>query len=487
MSGEASSAPIAPGDLLANGRYRVEEVLGEGGMGVVCAATHVALGQRVAVKFLLPEALEHPQAIARFEREARASASLTSEHVVRVTDVGKLESGAPYFVMEFLEGEDLAQRLRREGPLDIRAALALMSQACEGLIEAHAKGLVHRDIKPSNLFLAKRASGKSVLKVIDFGIAKAELSPESGGHELTRTSEIMGSPQYMSPEQLRDTKNVDARTDVWSLGAAFYECLTGRPPFTGETMTELVVRIATEEPPPAVMARPDLPPEVVAILDRCLSKKLSERYASAAELLEAVEALRGSTSFRVGGGFASNPGLEGLGDSGSHVAFDETAGPISSTQNALPQLLAEVEAAKHAKRKGRGLVVALALAGAAAIAGVAFVTRTSGDARVNVGASTAAEAAMGASAPVPAPEVAAPAATEAPVPLPAANPSEAPKPPVVDPVPPQKASAELAPSEPKARAKAAKGKATAVKPAVEATPSKPASGPSKRKYEPGFE
>ena len=368
MTAAATQAPVAAGDLLANGRYRVEEVLGEGGMGLVCAAKHVALGQKVAIKFLLPEALEHPQAAQRFEREARASASLTSEHVVRVTDVGTLETGAPYFVMEFLEGEDLAQRLRREGPLDVRTALSLMAQACEGLIEAHAKGLVHRDIKPSNLFLAKRASGKSVLKVIDFGIAKAELTQDVGGHELTRTSEIMGSPQYMSPEQLRDTKNVDARTDIWSLGAAFYECLAGRPPFTGETMTELIVRIATEAPPLLLEVRPDIPPELCALLERCLTKPLLDRFESAAQLLEAIEAIRGSATFRAAL-FPRRARVNGAGDSGPFIDFDETAGPISATRSALPRGVALDVAPK---RQGRGVaIVAVALLCVVAL-GMAF-------------------------------------------------------------------------------------------------------------------
>jgi len=475
VSGAPSSAPIAAGDLLANGRYRVEEVLGEGGMGVVCAATHVALNQRVAVKFLLPEALEHPQAVARFEREARASASLTSEHVVRVTDVGRLESGAPYFVMEFLEGEDLAQRLRRQGPLDVRTALSFLAQACEGLIEAHAKGLVHRDIKPSNLFLAKRASGRVVLKVIDFGIAKAELTQESGGHDLTRTSEIMGSPQYMSPEQLRDTKSVDARTDIWSLGAAFYECLTGRPPFTGESVTELVVRIATEDPPSPAQARPDLPPEVVAILQRCLTKKLAERYGSAAEILEAVESLRSSTSFRVGG-------LDGAMGSAPPLAFDETSGPISSTQNAMPRVLEQVDAAARGKSGSRVAPFALGAFGVLAVAGVALFSRTSGEVRVNAGDASVSAPAVTARASAPAVVADAPAAS--------GEASTEPKPLAADSAPPAKVAPEQAAPESKVKAKAAKGKASPAKAEGEPptrAPVEPKASESKRKYEPGFE
>jgi serine/threonine protein kinase len=474
VTDERSRSPIAPGDFLANGRYRVEHLLGEGGMGVVCAAEHVALGQQVAIKFLLPEALEHPHAVARFEREARASASLTSEHVVRVTDVGTLETGAPYFVMEFLEGEDLAERLRREGPLGVRPALALMGQACEGLIEAHSKGLVHRDIKPSNLFLARRASGKAVLKVIDFGIAKVELTEEAGGHDLTRTSEIMGSPQYMSPEQLRDTKNVDARTDLWSLGAAFYECLTGRPPFTGATMTELVVRIATEDAPRPTIVRPDLPAEVEAILQRCLAKRLDDRFASASELLDAIESLRGSATLRVAS-VGSAPAVSTADESGAYLAFDETSGPLSSTHAGLPT----VAATPSTSSRTRILAVALAAAVAAGIAVVGLRSRV--DAHVEEKASPAVT--------IPALAPALSAAVDAgavPSRLAEAQPSAVDVP--IEPSPLSDAG------DARGRTKVKPGSAqpgvssvTRVRDAKPAVKGTPAAGAAARKYDPGFE
>jgi serine/threonine-protein kinase len=479
MGEGSSSSPIAAGDFLAGGRYRVDSVLGEGGMGVVCAATHVALGQKVAIKFLLPEALEHPQAVARFEREARASASMTSEHVVRVTDVGTLETGAPYFVMEFLEGEDLAQRLRRVGPLDPRAAVALMIQACEGLVEAHSKGLVHRDIKPSNLFLAKRASGKSVLKVIDFGIAKAETSRESGGHELTRTSEIMGSPQYMSPEQLRDTKNVDARTDIWSLGASFLECLTGVPPFTGETMTDLVVKIAIEPPRDPLTVRPDLPTGLVTLLLRCLAKKPSDRFESAEDVLHALEALRGSLSSMAVSFTDTGSPTRASEQSGNFLAFDATSVPISATQ---PGLATVASTAREIVAKKRSKILAIGVGVAALVALGAVGWGLAGRGSSSRG-ETAEATSASPSTPVPAPT---PAHVE-PEPhtatVAAPEPRPAPVEPTVAPAP--------APAKPAvvkgAPSKSVAAAATPAATPVPAPPPPPKEGEKKRRYDPGFE
>ncbi len=293
------------GGSIIGGNYRVDRVVGEGGMGVVCLGTHLALGHRVAIKVLAAHALGSEMAVARFEREARMSASLAHEHVVRVFDFGRTESGAPFLVMEFLEGEDLATRIERDGPLPVAEALELLAQACAGLAEAHACGLVHRDLKPSNLFLARRATGTTVLKVIDFGIAKDAAALAS--HAMTRTNDVMGSPQYMSPEQVRDAKHVDARTDVWSLGATFYEALAGVPVFEAESLTDLLVKIATAPVPSLRARRAEVPPDVEAVLLRCLAREPEARYATVGELLDAVRALNaaprrmgfGSTSLAV--------------------------------------------------------------------------------------------------------------------------------------------------------------------------------------------
>jgi serine/threonine-protein kinase len=277
---------IAPGTVLG-GKYVVERILGEGGMGMVVAATHQSLGHRVAIKTMLPQAAAHPDMLERFEREARAAAGLSSEHAARVTDVGHFDDGMPYMVMEFLEGEDLEHCIARQKPLPIADALRYYIQSCIGLHDAHTAGIVHRDVKPSNIFLAKRQSGRVVVKILDFGIAKGAVSVTDPS--LTRTSNTMGSPRYMSPEQLANAKSVDARTDVWSLGATFYEALTGRPAFDAESLALLHVRIMTAEPTPARRLREAIPLELDAVLARCLAKDPSMRYPSMRGLQEDLE------------------------------------------------------------------------------------------------------------------------------------------------------------------------------------------------------
>ncbi|HEX7601864.1 MAG TPA: serine/threonine-protein kinase, partial [Polyangiaceae bacterium] len=233
-----SESPVAMGDVLA-GKYRVERVLGRGGMGVVVAATHLHLDQRVAIKFLLPDALSHADVVSRFAREAKAASKVTSEHVAKVIDVGTLDSGAPYMVMEYLEGHDLAAELEAKGRLPVEEAVSHVLQALEALAEAHKAGIVHRDLKPANLFLANRPDKTSIIKVLDFGISKL---PQAGG-AVTHTAAIMGSPLYMSPEQLMSSKSVDARSDVWSIGIVLYESLSGSPPYRADTMPEIVALI----------------------------------------------------------------------------------------------------------------------------------------------------------------------------------------------------------------------------------------------------
>lgn len=296
---------ITPGTLLG-GKYLVERTLGEGGMGIVVAAKHVQLGHRVAIKMMIGDAVRNADALARFEREARAAAELSSEHVARVTDVGHFENGMPYMVMEYLEGEDLAVRIQRQGVLAVGDVIRMFIQACIGLGDAHEHGIIHRDIKPSNLFLSTRRGGRVILKVLDFGIAKANL--ETSDHQLTRTSAIMGSPQYMSPEQLRDAKNVDARTDIWSLGASMYEAMTGVPAFPAETLAELHVKILMEPPTHTFDHRSEIPLELDSIVMRCLAKQPAQRFRSMQELQDVLEqAERTLDVHRVA--FQSNPGF----------------------------------------------------------------------------------------------------------------------------------------------------------------------------------
>jgi eukaryotic-like serine/threonine-protein kinase len=280
-------AGVQPGDVLA-GKYRVERVLGRGGMGVVVAAHHIQLDEKVALKFLLPEALGNAEAVARFAREARAAVKIKSEHVASVKDVGTLPNGAPYIVMEYLEGGDLATWLRQRGPLPIEQAVEFVLQACVAVADAHALGIVHRDLKPANLFCVRRSDGQLSIKVLDFGISKMTDTSSLASGSGTRTSALMGSPFYMSPEQMRSSRDVDAQTDIWALGVILFELMSGRPAFQAETVTELAIKVANERTPSVRGFRPDVPSALEAILFKCLEKDRRRRYRNVAELAVAL-------------------------------------------------------------------------------------------------------------------------------------------------------------------------------------------------------
>ncbi|MEZ4224157.1 MAG: protein kinase [Polyangiaceae bacterium] len=275
------SSPVKRGQLLA-GKYEVDEILGEGGMGVVVAARHKDLDQRVAVKFLLPEVAEHQEAAERFRREARAAVKITSEHVARVIDVGALEDGAPYMVMEFLDGNDLSDELRA-GPLPVAEAVGYLLQACEAVAEAHAAGIIHRDLKPANLYLHRKADGSRIVKVLDFGISKSLPGSSMDDLALTSTAALIGSPLYMSPEQMHSAKNVDVRTDIWSLGAILYQLLSGRPPYVAESLPQLCSALLNEHPPPLRDLRKEVPAGLATVVMRALAKDRNDRYSSVAE------------------------------------------------------------------------------------------------------------------------------------------------------------------------------------------------------------
>ena len=276
-------APVSAGDILA-GKYRVDRVLGVGGMGVVVAATHVTLDQKVALKFMLPHALGNAEAVARFVREARNAVRLRSEHVARIIDVSALDNGAPYIVMEYLEGIDLGGYLQLHGALPTAVAAEFVLQACEAIAEAHALGIVHRDLKPPNLFVTRAADGSPLIKVLDFGIAKAGV----GDLQITRTQAVMGSPGYMSPEQMRSSKSADARSDIWAIGVILYQLASGTMPFDADTFTELVVRVTMDPPPPLPIRGRDVPPGFEAVIRRCLEKDPTLRFQTVAELAIAL-------------------------------------------------------------------------------------------------------------------------------------------------------------------------------------------------------
>ncbi len=290
MDGDIRAADevLTAGTLIA-GKYRVERELGRGGMGVVVAATHVDLDQRVAIKILQKSAALSPDALARFLREARAAAKIRSEHVTRVMDVGKLDDGLTYIVMEYLEGSDLSDLVRQEGQVRISAAVDYVLQACEGIAAAHAAGIIHRDIKPANLFVARQPGRPNTIKILDFGVSK--ISDNGNGANdgsATQTGQVFGSPLYMSPEQLDSAISVDGRTDIWALGVVLFELLAGKPPFQGKSSANIMSAVLRDPAPKLRSLRPDVPAALEEVVARCLEKDREFRYATVIDLAEAI-------------------------------------------------------------------------------------------------------------------------------------------------------------------------------------------------------
>jgi eukaryotic-like serine/threonine-protein kinase len=315
------------GDCIA-GKYRVERTLGAGGMGAVLAAQHIELGSRVAIKVLLPAAAQLPGAVERFLREARAAAALCGDHVARVLDTGKLDTGMPYLVMDYLAGRDLGKVLAERGPLPIEEAAHYLLHACDAMAEAHSLGIVHRDLKPGNLFVVTRPNGSSVLKVLDFGLAKIldGARTEATEASLTNTGLVIGTPHYMPPEQLRGLKFANARSDIWSLGVIAYQVLTGRRPFVAPDTVGLITAIAADEPVPPRTLRPDIPAPIDAIIMRCLHKNPEMRTQTVQELAAVFEP------------FAPARGRGSLA-SAAMIAGGSMAMPPSPTPGAAPRPL----------------------------------------------------------------------------------------------------------------------------------------------------
>jgi serine/threonine protein kinase len=345
---------VVQGDVI-DGKYRVEALIGEGGMGRVVAATHLAIGNTVAIKILKKEALATPEVPKRFLREARAAGRLRSEHVVKVVDLGTLPTGEPFMVMEMLHGKDLGQHLEQGGPVPIPFAIECVVQACEGLAEAHSHGMVHRDIKPANLFVTHRPNGAPLVKVLDFGIATAAAGDFD--HRLTATQSVMGSPSYMSPEQLKAARDVDARSDIWALGVTLYEVISGKQPFVGASLTALSISIVSDPHRPLV----GVPRELVSIIDRCLAKDVSARFSNVAELSAALAPFipNGNAAAELVAGSlhqlsSSAPlTLHGLEASRSRpVSVSTDPPPISTTQMASGETGTELPIAGGSRRWG---------------------------------------------------------------------------------------------------------------------------------------
>jgi serine/threonine-protein kinase len=270
-----------PGEVL-DGKFRIEKVLGEGGMGAVLAAHHELLDQRVAIKILTSQ---NDKAVARFLLEARSTARLKSEHVARVMDVGTLPTGAPFIVLEYLEGCDLEELMRLHGRLPVREAVGYVLQALEGLAQAHALGMVHRDLKPANLFLAVLPNASNIIKIVDFGISKSIVSRDTDpAGKLTEENAPIGTPAFMAPEQIRAAKDVDPRSDIWSIGVVLYDLLTGAHPFVRDNAWETFALILEQDAPPLSSARPDVPPALSMVVARCMRRDRAQRYPSVLEL-----------------------------------------------------------------------------------------------------------------------------------------------------------------------------------------------------------
>jgi eukaryotic-like serine/threonine-protein kinase len=449
------AAGVKVGDVLA-GKYLVDKVLGVGGMGVVVAAHHIHLDEKVAIKFLLPDAMTNPEAVARFAREARAAVKIKSEHVARVIDVGRLETGAPYMVMEYLEGGDLSAWVQQKGALPVDQAVEFVLQACDAIADAHCLGIVHRDLKPANLFCIQRNDGFFSIKVLDFGISKMTGLAGSGPNMgMTKTTAVMGSPYYMSPEQVQSAKNVDARSDIWSLGIILYELLGGQVPFAGETMAELVLKIMSVPAPSVRALRPDVPEALEDVLVRCLQKARADRYQNIAELAVALAPF-GPKRSRATVERISRV-IQAAGMSASALALPPSS---DATQPATAATVATTAASwgqtkPEPARKRATIVLVVASASLAAVAAVVvtvFALRRpamSEHAATVVTANPSAMPVVVAAAPTPVAEPFAAAATSAVAPSASAAPAAPPKPAAAPAVPAAAAAKHPAATPPK--------------------------------------
>jgi serine/threonine protein kinase len=274
------------------GKYKIDRLIGRGGMGAVFQATNLAIGKRVALKFLDHEAAQNREACQRFQREAEAAGMAESAHIVQIFDSGSTEAGLPFLVMELLTGEDLRARLRREGRLEVNAALRITSQVLRALLRAHAAGIVHRDLKPDNVFLCARDDDPSFVKIVDFGISKVARARVAD--TLTRRGTVLGTAFYMSPEQAQSFADIDGRTDLFSVGAILFEMLAGGPPHVGPTYEAVLISICTNDAVDVRTRAPEVPAAVAAVVQKALARDRERRYQSAAEFLAALSELEGS-------------------------------------------------------------------------------------------------------------------------------------------------------------------------------------------------
>jgi len=420
--------PFAPGEVVG-GRYRIERIVAEGGMGIIVAAHHLELEEQVAIKFLKEEFASQPEIVGRFAREAKAAARIKCEYTPTVFDVGISQERGPYIVMEYLEGEDLELVLDTSGRLPFTRAAELIMQAGEAIAVAHANGVIHRDIKPANLFLVKGDQSMPVVKVLDFGVSKTALSGNvfGGAISLVKTQSLVGSPVYMSPEQIRGKEDVHYTADVWSLGAVLYELVTGVTAFTGSSITELCASVLESDPPPVTDRAPDIPAGLAETIMRCLEKNPKRRVQSAAELVVALAPYAPKRARMIVDRTIAVSKAAGLVPPGFSVPTTIAPPPLSSNApvaipaaSALPRLLIDTQPElgqpgsrrplaigddehREQKRKGNGTVIGLLLIVAGLITGAVYFVRRPSEPLVQPPPSTATENAAAAAAPAATP------------------------------------------------------------------------------------
>jgi serine/threonine protein kinase len=373
-----STSPLAfPGAILA-GRYRLEEIVGHGGMGAVWRATHTGLGEPVAVKLVSAHFVRSTEALRRFDTEAKSAARLRSRHVPQVFDNGVLDDGTPFLVMELLHGESLAARVNRLGPTPLPETVSILEQCCRALSRAHSLGITHRDIKPENVYLAQSVDDDSyIVKVLDFGIAKVTSSLTDDGRSSTRTGTLLGTPLYMSPEQARGLRSIDFRTDLYSLGLVTFTMLTGRLPFSGETLGELLLQICVEPLPSLRAITPWLPPSVDQWFQKACARLPEDRYGSAQALVEALRVAAaissaGQSELIAGGRPGVSPAYGSSTGSAGRALSATPAGTLAAPSTTAGTSLVS-QSATH--RRPLWILIAVTVVGLAAVPVVALMMR----------------------------------------------------------------------------------------------------------------